>query len=408
MRSTSSLTRSGSGIATRSGLSSTKCVSNRRTSTFLYSRARTECICRSLQVFGDYIRSCLNGNLLTKADDGRLRSQWEERDRKPHIWDVIRQPPTSTEAIAERARLDREIARAAALITGRDGARTGSAGPSGLPGSSRPSRPAVQDGQDGQACLADHQLPSPPRTPRIRRPTKRAVSNEETILVASSRQKKSKTSQAPAVVSVVTDDCTVSPIKEPRLRLNGPPLHMTDEQYAETLLPLTPIPAESACPPLQGLLYRYHNENSRGVNSERGFIAGRFRYNNISPPPAPSSTDLHFCDLENHLNRNRVDSPFWFVLSVLLFIILSCVRRSANLYGLKLREQLVRVLLFLVLSGVRRSADLYGLKLDLASTACTERSTKGRTQWPHYANQCGRCAGDLPCQSVSPIASPAL
>ncbi|TKA82977.1 hypothetical protein B0A55_01554 [Friedmanniomyces simplex] len=116
-----------------------------------------------------------------------------------------------------------------------------------------------------------------------------------------------------------------TPRSEQRLqdhtRRNALTLKLTDEEIARTKLPLVPVPQGLAHPPSPGLLYRYWDENSYGRNSETGFVAGRFMYNNLFPRTAPKCHELDDTDIENHLNRNKVASPFCSASNCLLWIV---------------------------------------------------------------------------------------
>ncbi|TKA35981.1 hypothetical protein B0A54_12205 [Friedmanniomyces endolithicus] len=103
-------------------------------------------------------------------------------------------------------------------------------------------------------------------------------------------------------------------------RPNAPTLKLTADEIARTKLPLIPVPDVLAHPPVSGLLYRYWDENSYGRNSETGFVAGRFMHNNLTPRPAPKSHEVDDTDVENHLDRNKVASPFCSASNCLLWI----------------------------------------------------------------------------------------
>ncbi|KAK1811892.1 hypothetical protein LTR12_013735 [Friedmanniomyces endolithicus] len=103
-------------------------------------------------------------------------------------------------------------------------------------------------------------------------------------------------------------------------RPNAPTLKLTADEIARTKLPLIPVSDALAHPPASGLLYRYWDENSYGRNSETGFVAGRFMHNNLTPRSAPKSHEVDDTDVENHLDRNKVASPFCSASNCLLWI----------------------------------------------------------------------------------------
>ncbi|KAK3674830.1 hypothetical protein LTR78_005174 [Recurvomyces mirabilis] len=104
-------------------------------------------------------------------------------------------------------------------------------------------------------------------------------------------------------------------------RQHGPTLQVTPEVAAKAKMPLVEVPDALAHPPTSGLLFRYWDENSFGHNSETGFTAGRFMYNNVPPRRAPKCNELDYADIENHLNRNPIPSPFCSASNCLLWIL---------------------------------------------------------------------------------------
>ncbi|KAK1814401.1 hypothetical protein LTR12_011221 [Friedmanniomyces endolithicus] len=113
-------------------------------------------------------------------------------------------------------------------------------------------------------------------------------------------------------------------------RPNAPTLKLTAEEIERTKLPLIPVPDALAHPPASGLLYRYWDENSYGRNSETGFVAGRFMHNNLTPRPAPKSHEVDDTDVENHLDRNKVASPFCSASNCLLWIMRLALHEARN------------------------------------------------------------------------------
>ncbi|KAK1068380.1 hypothetical protein LTR74_005669 [Friedmanniomyces endolithicus] len=113
-------------------------------------------------------------------------------------------------------------------------------------------------------------------------------------------------------------------------RPNAPTLKLTADEIARTKLPLIPVPDALAHPPASGLLYRYWDENSYGWNSETGFVAGRFMHNNLTPRPAPKTHEVDDTDVENHLDRNKVASPFCSASNCLLWIMRLALHEARN------------------------------------------------------------------------------
>ncbi|KAK5697420.1 hypothetical protein LTR97_007558 [Elasticomyces elasticus] len=112
-------------------------------------------------------------------------------------------------------------------------------------------------------------------------------------------------------------------------RRSGPILNLTPQQIALTKRPLAAVPEALAHPPTSGLLYRYWDENSHGSNSETGFTAGRYMPNNVAPR-TPKCGELDYADIENHLNRNKVSSPFCSAANCFLWIMRLALKEAGR------------------------------------------------------------------------------
>ncbi|KAH9828522.1 hypothetical protein Tdes44962_MAKER09267 [Teratosphaeria destructans] len=88
-------------------------------------------------------------------------------------------------------------------------------------------------------------------------------------------------------------------------RQNGTVINASAKQIAKSQLPLMPVPDYVARPPVT-LLFRFWDHLSAGVNSNEGFIAGRFVRSEIVPTNPRTEIDHLLSDIEIHINR---DSP---------------------------------------------------------------------------------------------------
>ncbi|KAI6804673.1 hypothetical protein KC332_g15203 [Hortaea werneckii] len=109
-----------------------------------------------------------------------------------------------------------------------------------------------------------------------------------------------------------------SATKMPLVRNNGPVVFLSPEKHATARQELSPVLPHEAHNPPSGLLFRYFDNSTshlgaraNGVLEGRGFRATTFSFNNCRLPDPPASvSDRLFADIENHINRNQVASPF--------------------------------------------------------------------------------------------------
>jgi hypothetical protein len=72
-------------------------------------------------------------------------------------------------------------------------------------------------------------------------------------------------------------------------RLTGGPIWLTPAEYAEAMEPLVNVTEDAAHPNPPALLFRYwHGTKSHGINSENGFVCGRFARNLVEPRDPPN------------------------------------------------------------------------------------------------------------------------
>lgn len=113
-----------------------------------------------------------------------------------------------------------------------------------------------------------------------------------------------------------------------------------------------PVCDTDAHPPLPALFYRYYDDNSLGINGVEGFVAGLYQFNNGFIPPPPKCDDARMLpDVENHLNRNPVNSPFISVATDLFWVIRLAMKR-ANSGGVRPRLSLINS----EIAGIGKSA----------------------------------------------------
>lgn len=99
----------------------------------------------------------------------------------------------------------------------------------------------------------------------------------------------------------------------------------TDKDYHD-------VPEDEAHPWLPPLLFRYWDDQSRGINSASGFKSGRTAFARAPPRPAPLCRDLEWTDVLEHLNPNRrlenpLPSPFISTSNRLIWTIQQSLRK---------------------------------------------------------------------------------
>ncbi|KAG9643974.1 hypothetical protein KCU64_g11536, partial [Aureobasidium melanogenum] len=92
--------------------------------------------------------------------------------------------------------------------------------------------------------------------------------------------------------------------------------------------PITDIEAHSAIPEL---LFRFYDNKSQGVRTQRGEISGRYAYLPCKPPaPPPCDDDRMFAAVLNHLNRDETASELISTTSNLFFALRLAAKSNAN------------------------------------------------------------------------------
>ncbi|CAK4035002.1 Hypothetical predicted protein [Lecanosticta acicola] len=107
------------------------------------------------------------------------------------------------------------------------------------------------------------------------------------------------------------------------------PLSLTEEQHRRSQQDLIPVPEELAHAPLTPLLYRYWvprpAEDGRCVNSETGFVAGRYAHcvRMYQPPRHPDWTDIL-----NHIGRRPHPSPYISVSNAFFWVLRNALKEA--------------------------------------------------------------------------------
>nr|POE86935.1 hypothetical protein CFP56_63967 [Quercus suber] len=147
-------------------------------------------------------------------------------------------------------------------------------------------------------------------TAKAARKRTRAVDQEVGERTASPVTKQRKTQGPVATVRIPTSGEDVMPTTPSKQRPGATILFtqptgsshwITPAEYAGTVAPIGIIPEEVLHPPLQGLLFRWWNEDSNGINQANGFVAGSFKYNNIPPEAPPTQENMRWTDFESHI-----------------------------------------------------------------------------------------------------------
>lgn len=86
-------------------------------------------------------------------------------------------------------------------------------------------------------------------------------------------------------------------------RFDGAPIWLTPAEYAEAMLPLVNVTEEAAHPNPPALLFRYWHSKSHGINSETGFVSGRFS-RILVEPRGPPDCDVLEVNWINILQRD--------------------------------------------------------------------------------------------------------
>ena len=116
-------------------------------------------------------------------------------------------------------------------------------------------------------------------------------------------------------------------------RFDGAPIWLTPAEHAEAMLPLVNVTEEAAHPNPPAMLFRYWHAKSHGINSETGFVSGRFSRILVEPRGPPDCDVLEWNDIAHHLNnagndQTGVPSPFISTANLLVWILRMTVKAA--------------------------------------------------------------------------------
>ena len=116
-------------------------------------------------------------------------------------------------------------------------------------------------------------------------------------------------------------------------RFDGAPIWLTPAEYAEAMLPLVNVTEEAAHPNPPALLFRYWHAKSHGINSETGFVSGRFSRILVEPRGPPDCDVLEWNDVAHHLNnagndQTGVPSPFISTANLLVWVLRMAIKAA--------------------------------------------------------------------------------
>lgn len=141
----------------------------------------------------------------------------------------------------------------------------------------------------------------------------RAVNEQQEPVVQAKNQRKSRAGNTAISASRTR---TVSGQQKPIIQA-------TDPVY----VPLSPVAAQEAHHSVPELLFRAYSDESQGVVTPSGIIAGSFSFSTIGPSSPPDcSCPRLYGDILQHLNNNEIFSPVISTSSNLFFVI----RRAAK------------------------------------------------------------------------------
>lgn len=143
---------------------------------------------------------------------------------------------------------------------------------------------------------------------------------KQTAVVTSTRPSRNIFNQSPRSMVTSKRTRTVDGKQVPIIRATDRDLVVKN--------PITDREAHSAIPEL---LFRFYDDNSQGVRTQRGEISGRYAYLPCEPPaPPPCDDDRMFAAVLNHLNRDETVSELISTTSNLFFALRLAAKSNAN------------------------------------------------------------------------------
>ncbi|KAI6906315.1 hypothetical protein KC318_g8114 [Hortaea werneckii] len=292
-------------------------VDQRRTLVILHTNFPGLSTNQRLAIFNAYHRDhLLTRGLLNGLGVKAFREQYGERVSKPQNWGLAcAQPSNDREWQRQREIIQKIRTIAATLKIGET--ETSSLRPTATRQSPAASPPIVQ-------ATDEAEIPEPPMTPAtfsrkaITARSKQRHSAAKRSRVSAGRKAVVIPSAAPQQSILPSPSTDKSTNKIPLVRNNGPVVFLSPEKHTNAQQELTPVLPQEAHNPPSRLLFRYFDNSTsylgaraNGALEGRGFHATGFSFNNCRLPKPPASvSDRLFADIENHINRNHVASPF--------------------------------------------------------------------------------------------------
>ncbi|GAB1739490.1 hypothetical protein NU219Hw_g4444t1 [Hortaea werneckii] len=315
-------------------------VNQRRTLVILYTNFPGLCNEQRAAIFNVYYRDHLLARGLPKGLSAKaIVAQYGERDDKPQTWGpACAQPSNDREWQRQREIIQKIRTIAASLKNGETetpSLRLSTTRQAPAASRAKVLRRQVIRRQECHVAVPSEQqaseaadeaglIPEPPSTPSsssrksaIAR-LKQRHSAAEQSRVSTSRDAVVTPSTALQQSILPSPSTTKSTTKIPLVRNNGPVVLLSPEKHTSAQQELTPVLPKEAHSPPSRLLFRYFDNTTshlgakaNGVLEGRGFRATGFSLNNCRLPNPPASIcDRLFADIENHINRNHVTSPF--------------------------------------------------------------------------------------------------
>ncbi|KAI7376790.1 hypothetical protein KC336_g19694, partial [Hortaea werneckii] len=297
-------------------------------------------------IFNVYFRDYLTSHGLPDGLPGStIRAQYAMLSRAPATWARIVADPTTDREWQLRHEINDKIRRIASELDAR--APLGQMTPIvATPQAKAPASRVVRrttsqvviSSKQPVAGAADEAGPIPegPLTPS-NSSRKSAIARRKQRHYAAERSSVSTARKAGMEHPMLPPHTSISsrPLKEnpttkmPLVRNNGPVVFLSPEKHATARQELSPVLPHEAHNPPSRLLFRYFDNSTshlgaraNGVLEGRGFRATSFSFNNCRLPNPPASvSDRLFADIENHVNRNHIASPFISTTDNLLWLL---------------------------------------------------------------------------------------
>lgn len=169
-------------------------------------------------------------------------------------------------------------------------------------------------------------LTSPTLTPRVQKSARTLKSSQLVAVVIESRQQVATV--APRNIFNKSPRCMITHERTRTVGGEQVPIIRATDQNLIVKDPITPAEAHS---PVPELLFRFYDDDSRGVRTRDGEISGRHAFLPCGPPAPPSCTDDRlFTAILCHLNNDDTASELISTTSNLFFAMRLAAKSSAN------------------------------------------------------------------------------